>query len=78
MVRKPDTIESVHLSLLRNCTDRIIRALAVVFGGVREEDHQPNLQGLLTNLLLQNWLFLAVRTEDNQAFLEEGEDRTAS
>src|SRR6266849_1312553 len=78
MIRKPDTVETVGLRLLRDRADRIIRARFVDFALVREKDHQPNLQGLLTNLLLQNWLFLAVRTESNQAFLEDGEDRTVS
>src|SRR5216683_309166 len=63
MVRKPDTIEPISLSLLRDRSDRIIRAGFVAFALVREKYHQPNLQGLLTNPLLQNWLFLAVRTE---------------
>src|SRR5437667_5250869 len=48
MVRKPDTIETVRLSLLRDCTDRIIRTLVVVFAFVREKDHQPNLHCFVT------------------------------
>src|SRR5713101_5002625 len=47
MVRKPDTIKTVSLSLLRDRPDRIIRAGFVVFALVREKDHQPNLHRLL-------------------------------
>src|SRR5436853_3567596 len=36
MVRKPDTIKTIRLRLLRNRTDRIIAALAVLFASVRQ------------------------------------------
>jgi hypothetical protein len=44
MVRKPDTIESIRLGLLRDSANRIIRPLAVVLAIIRQKDHQPNLQ----------------------------------
>src|SRR5712692_8663774 len=50
MVRKPDTIKTISLILLPDRSDRIIRAGFVAVALVREKDHQPNLQGLLTNL----------------------------
>src|SRR5713101_3499077 len=51
MVRKPDTIETIRLSLPRDCSDRIIRAPRIVLALVRQKDHQPNPQRLLPEAL---------------------------
>src|SRR5260370_37760226 len=48
VVRKPDTVETIGLRLLCNRVDRIIRPWPVVLALVRQDNHQPNLHGLLT------------------------------
>ena len=48
VVSEPDAVEAVRFRLLRGRADRIIRTLAVMFAVVRQKDHQPNLQRLLT------------------------------
>ena len=38
VVREPDAIEAIRFGLLRDCADRIIRTLAIVFAVVRDKD----------------------------------------
>ena len=45
VVREPDTIEAIRFRLLRDRADRIIWTPAVVFPGVRQENHQTDLHG---------------------------------